>query len=198
MYDTTINEIRIILKIFKNFSNKYNSNNLAKEIGLSAMGALKILRKLYEQNLLKIEEIGKAKIYSINFKNEYVKQYISFLLRKEAEESKGKIKRWIVELRKLDKSADIGLLFGSVLKSDKYNDVDMLAVLKQSQLKEFNKKVEELNKINVKRIHLIKQSIQDLKDNLIKKDKVILNAVKQGIVLFGYEKFVEVVESVSL
>ncbi len=197
MYKLTANEMKIILRIFKDFNSKYNANNLAKEFKLSSMGVLKIVKRLHKQNLLKFEVVGKAKIYSINFKNDYVKKYLVFLLSKEAEESIGKIKRWIVELRKLENSAEIGVLFGSVLKSNKFDDIDMLAVLKQSQVKDFNKLVEEINQLSVKKVHPVKQSVQDLKNNLLKKDKIILNAVKEGIVLFGYEKFVEVIESVS-
>jgi len=197
MIELTKNEMQAMLRLFKDFSANYNSNNLAKEIGLSAMGALKILRRLHEQNLLKVEEIGKAKIYSINFDNEYAKQYVSFLLRKEAEESTGRVKRWIDELRKLKDTATICIVAGSVLKTEKYNDVDALAVMKPQQLKKFNKRTSEMNKINIKRIHPIKQSIEDLKNNLAKKDKVILDMVKTGIVLFGYDEFVGVVAGAS-
>ena len=198
MNDLTANEMKIILRIFKDFNTKYNANSLAKEFGLSAMGVLKILKKLHKQNLLKVEVIGKARIYSINFKNDYAKGYLAFLLMKETEESIGRIKRWVVELRKLEKSAEICVLFGSMLKLDKYSDVDLLAALKQSQIKDFNKIIGEINQLNVKKVHPIKQSFQDLRANLLKKDKVVLNAVKESIVLFGYEKFVEVVENVSL
>jgi len=197
MNDLTVNEVHVALMIFKDFSVKYNANNLSKKLGLSAMGTLKILKKLQVQNLLKSEEIGKSRIYSINFENDYTKQYISFLLRKEAEESDPRIKRWIVELRKLDDVSGIGLLFGSVIRSDKYNDIDFLAVLKQAQINEFNEKLDELNKLNVKRIHSVKQSVQDIKDNLARKDKVLVDAVRLAIVVFGYEKYIEVIESVS-
>ena len=198
MNDLTANEMKVMLRIFKDFNSKCNANSLSKELGLSAMGVLKILKKLHNQNLLKVEVVGKARIYSINFRNDYAKEYLVFLLRKEAEESAGKVKRWVVELRKLEGSAEIGVLFGSVIKSDKFSDVDLLAVLKQTQLKGFNKIIEGINQLAVKKVHPVRQSVQDFRNNLLKKDKVLLSAVKEGIVLFGYEKFVEVVESVSL
>ncbi len=197
MNDLTANEMKVILRIFKDFNTKCNANTLAKVLGLSAMGVLKILKKMHAQNLLKVEMVGRARIYSVNFGNDYAKGYIAFLLRKEAEESAGIVKRWVVELRSLEKSAEICVLFGSVLKSGNYNDVDLLAVLKQQKVKDFNKAVEEISQLNVKKIHPVKQSVQDLRNNLLKKDDVVLNAVKEGIVLFGYEKFVEAVESAS-
>jgi DNA-binding Lrp family transcriptional regulator len=191
------NEMIVLLKIFKDFNSYHNANKLSKEMGLSAMGALKILKNLEKQNLIKYEMVGKAKIYKINFNNNYAKEYVAFLLRKEAEDSKPRIKRWVAELRKLEPYSQIGMVFGSVLKSDQHNDVDLLAVLKQLQVKEFNKKIDELNQINVKRIHPVKQTLQDLKNNLVKKDKIVLSAIRDCIVLFGYDKIVEVVESVS-
>jgi len=197
MNNLSTNEIKILLKIFKDFNSYHNANNLSKELGLSAMGALKIVKNLEKQGLIQYDLIGKAKMYHVNLKNDYARQYISFLLRKEAEESKSRIKRWVVELKKLKSVSNIGILFGSVIRSDQYNDIDVLVVLKQSQIKEFNKLVEELNQINVKRIHTVKQSIHDLKDNLVNKDKVVLNVLRNGIILFGYDKLVEVIEGVS-
>ncbi len=197
MNGLSINEMNILLKIFKDFNNYYNANNLSKFFGLSSMGVLKILNNLEKQGLVVYDLIGKAKIYRINFKKEYTRQYISFLLRKEAEESNPKIKRWLIELRKLESLAKIGILFGSLLKNNQYNDVDVLSILKQSQINGFNKKIKELNQINVKRIHPIKQSIKDLKDNLAGKDKIIISALREGVVLFGYNKIVEVVGSVT-
>ncbi len=191
------NEMNVLLKIFKDFNSHHNANKLSKEMGLSAMGALKILKNLEKQNLIKYEMVGKAKIYKLNFSNNYAKEYVAFLLRKEAEDSKSRIKRWVAELRKLEPYSSIGIVFGSVLKSDQHNDVDLLAVLKQSEVQEFNKKVDELNQINVKRIHPVKQTLQDLKNNLAKTDKIVLSAIREGVVLFGFDKIVEVIESVS-
>jgi len=125
------NEMKVLLKIFKDFGSHHNANKLSKEMGLSAMGVLKILKNLEKQNLINYEMIGKAKIYKINFQNSYAKEYLSFLLRKEAEDSKPRIKRWVIELRKLEQYSSVGVVFGSVLKSDQHKDVDLLSVLKQ-------------------------------------------------------------------
>lgn len=197
MENLTLNEMKIVLKIFKNFNKNYNANNLSKKIGITSMGTLKILNKLHHRNILNLDRIGNAKIYSINFDNPYTKQYIRFLLIKEAEESLSRVKRWVLELRKLKKYSDIGLLFGSVIDSNKYNDVDMLAVLEQNQLKEFNNQFDKLSNLTNKDIHLVKQSIKDIKTNFIKKDKVLLNILNKSIVLYGYDRLIGVVEYVS-
>ena len=47
-----------------------------------------------------------------------------------------------------------------------------------------------MNKINEKEIHAVYQSSKDLQENILKQDKVVLNAIK-GIVAFGEGKLIE-------
>jgi len=89
------------------------------------------------------------------------------------------------------------VLFGSVLQKDVFKDVDLLAVLPQTKLDELSKQVEELNKINVKRIHVVKQSLKDLRENLVKQDKIAVAALRSGVVVFGHEALFEVMVSVA-
>lgn len=196
MKDITKNEIKVLLTLFKDVDLDYNANNLSKKLGLTPMGTLKILKKLEKQQILKSKQLGKAVFYKPNL-NDYTKAQIRFLLQKEAEESLPGIKRWVKELRKFQETADIGILFGSVLKREKFDDVDLLLVLKKSQNREVNQLVKEINKVNIKGIHLIKQTKNDLKSNLKKKDKVVLSILRNGIILFGYKEITEVVEDVT-
>jgi transcription elongation GreA/GreB family factor len=57
--------------------------------------------------------------------------------------------------------------------------------------------VGELNKVNAKKIHAVKQARKDLVENLIKRDKVVANALKSGVVVFGQELLVEVMKDVA-
>ena len=196
MQTITKNEMKAILIIFKDIDSHYNANNLSKKIGISSMGTLKILKRLEIQNILKSTTFGKAVFYKVNLGNDYARNYIEFLLKKEAEDVAPRIKRWVRELRKV-RDAKIGILFGSVLTEEKFNDVDLLVVLEQSQNRRFNKSIDEMNKINIKKIHPVKQTKDDLKLNLRKKDEVVLSIIKNGIVLFGYDEIVEVIRDVA-
>ena len=151
-----------------------------------------------KQKLLKAKQMGKAVFYKPDLNSNYTKTFLKFLLQKKAEETKSRVKRWVKELRKLQNNAEIGILFGSVLEKEKYNDVDLLIVLKQSQNSKINILINKINRINIKRIHVIKQTKEDIKQNLKKGDKVVLNAIKNGIVLFGYEKIIGVIQDVTL
>ena len=74
MNDITNNEMLFVLSIFKSPEKEYNANNMAKHLGISPMGALKIAKRLEEENILKSRQIGKARIYKINMKNNYAKE----------------------------------------------------------------------------------------------------------------------------
>lgn len=193
MKDITSSEIRLVLKILKNPENNYNANNISKELGMSSMGALKIAKNLEKEGVLVSRQIGKGIFYSINFKNSYVRNFLLFILKRESEYSSPYIKRWISEIKKI-KNSSLAILFGSVLtKNEKAEDIDVLLISSQKKFNELKKEIEQLNKINDKKIHPIFQSKQDIIDNIKKQDKVILNTIK-GIVVFGEEVLLEIVE----
>lgn len=186
----TNNEMGFILRLLKS-KREYNANSIAKELKISAMGALKIAKKLEKENIISSKQMGKAKFYKLNF-NEYTKQYLRFLLKREAEQSQSYIKRWINELKKI-KNADIIILFGSILKKLKSaKDIDVLLVTDKRRIKNLKKEINDINMINIKKIHPIYQNFNDLRKNL-KEDEIILNAV-EGIIVIGEEKFVKLFE----
>ena len=186
----TKNEMHTILSIVKSPEMMYNANNLAKVLEITSMGTLKILKKLEQELILKSKQIGKARIYRINLDDDYSKNYINLLLSREALHSSPQIKRWASELKKI-KHADLIILFGSVLDKKEPNDIDVLFVTEQKNFKKLKDEIKELNQINVKNVHPVYQSKEDLILNIKEKDKVILNAIK-GIFIKGENNFLEV------
>ncbi len=192
MKDITNNEMQFVLNILKSPEIEYNANSIAKVIGISPMGALKIARRLENENILISKELGKAKFYSLNINNEYVRQYLKFLLKREAEQPPNYIKVWIKEIKKI-KSADSAILFGSILRKKESNDIDVLLITAQKRFPKIKKEVEDINLINIKKLHPLYQSKEDLKKNIKKKSKALLNAIK-GIVVFGEDKIISLLE----
>ncbi len=193
MGDITNNEMFFVLNILKSPEVEYNANSMAKQIGISSMGALKIARKLEKENILISRELGKARFYKLNIENDYVRQYVIFLLKREAEQSSSYIKMWINEAKKI-KNADAAILFGSVLKRQKEaEDIDLLLITDKKKFQRLRKEIEDINLINLKKLHPIYQSKQDLKKNIKEEDKVILNAIK-GIVIFGEDKIMDLIK----
>ncbi|MFA4820306.1 MAG: nucleotidyltransferase domain-containing protein [Candidatus Aenigmatarchaeota archaeon] len=184
------NEMTIVLKIFKTPEREFNANSISKEIGITPMGALKILKRLEKDGILTSKAAGRATFYTFNFSSVYAKDYVKFALRSETEHAQPYVKRWVNEIRKL-KNADMAILFGSVLrKGNDANDVDVLALTNQNKLEKLKEEIAELNKIGEKHIHAIYQSPKDLRSNIKKQDKVVLNTLK-GIAAFGEDKLIE-------
>ena len=192
MKDITNNEMRFVLVIFKNPEKEYNTSNIAEILGISPMGALKIARRLEKENIIKSREIGKARVYQLNLQDAYVRQYLKFLLKREAEQSPAYIKMWVNELRKI-KNADAAVLFGSILRSKEARDIDVLLITSQKRFSKLKKEVENINLINIKKLHPIYQSEKDIKTNINNGDKALLNAIK-GIVIFGEDKLIDLLK----
>ena len=193
MRNITNNEMLFVLSILKNPEAEYNANNIAKQIGISRMGALKIAKKLEKENVLLSRKLGNARFYKLNFESDYVKQYIIFLLKREVEQSPDYIKVWINEVKKI-KNADSAILFGSVLAKEKEaKDIDILLITNKKKFSRLKKEIENINLINIKKLHPIYQSKEDFKKNIKEGDKVVLNSIK-GVVIFGEDKIINLIE----
>ena len=193
MDDITKNEMDFVLTIFKSPEMQYNANSMAKKLGISRMGALKIAKRLEAENIVSSKEFGKATFYRINLESDYVRQYVKFLLKREAERANSYVRVWIDDIRKI-KSADAAILFGSVLRKFKdAGDIDVLLILNIKNYKKIEKEVKELNELNSKKIHTLYQKREDFLANIEKGDKPLLNAVK-GIYAFGEDTFMELMK----
>lgn len=187
------NEMLLVLSILKSPEIEYSSNSIAKLIGISSMGALKIAKRLEREGIIIFKQIGKSKILKINYNNEYAKQYLNLVLRKEVECSNSYLKRWINEVKKV-KNAEALVLYGSLLKKyDDAKDIDILFIIKKNNFSKLKKEIDEINLLNVKKIHPLYQTKEDLIKNIKKEDKVILNALK-GIIINGQELIIDILK----
>jgi len=194
MTATTELEKEAVLKLFKDFTVEYNPNTLSKEIKKTREGAFKVLKALEADTILKGKTMGKARFYSIDYDNEYAMKNVETLLMEEAKP----YQRWKEEFKEFFPYVHVIVLFGSFVNNPKSaHDMDLLFIFEKKNSENVNKVVKEKNQILVKRIHPIKQTPEDFKENLIAKDKVLLNAVKEGIVFYGYGKYVEMIKNVA-
>ncbi len=190
MRNITDNEMLFVLTIFKTPELEYNANSIAHHIGISSMGALKIAKKLEKEDVIISDEKGKAKFFRFNFSNDYARQYLKFLLMREAEGSHHYVKVWISEIKKI-KNADAAIMFGSVLKKhQEAKDIDIMIITNQKRFSKVKAEIDGINKINIKKIHPLYQTKEDFARNIRKKDKVLLNALK-GIIVFGEEVIID-------
>lgn len=194
MISLTQKERESLLILFKDFSSFYNANSISKVLKISHVGAQKILKRLKKENLLADKKIGKSIIYRLNLEDSYARQLISFLLADEA----NNFKRWKEEFQELFKGNRIVMMFGSSIKNySQSKDIDVMVVIENKEVKEVNGILRKKEEILPKRIHSIKLTHQDLLENLKKRDKVVTDIVKNAIVLYGQDRYVEILKNVT-
>jgi len=187
-------DIEILLLLFKDSFVDYNANSITKKIKITPAGAFKAMKRLEKRKLIKGKKMGKAVFYKLNLSDYYVFRTMETLLINEARE---KASRWLDEFKELFNYVDIVIIFGSVVRNlKKANDIDLFVVFRKGKEDAVNNVIKGRRLISTRPIHVIKQTSKDLNRNLKKKDKVILNIIKSGYVLCGYEKLLEVIKNV--
>ncbi|MFH1072725.1 MAG: nucleotidyltransferase domain-containing protein [Nanoarchaeota archaeon] len=186
-------EKKILLLLCKDFTSKYNARTISGKVNMTPRGALKALKNLEKQNFVAGKPFGKAIHYTISY-TYFTKKTIELLLLEEAE---FQYKRWLEEFKDF-KEAEIIVLFGSVARKQReYQDVDLLLVVQKRNYPALRKRIEEKNSILLKKIHPVFQTITDLKNNIRKKDEVVLHTVQEGISLKGQYDLIEVIADVT-
>lgn len=184
-------EQEILKLIFKDFLTLYNSRNISKIVNISHAGAFKILKKLEKRGLVKAKKIGKAIIYSINKENPLALKEVEIYLLIESQD----YNRWYEEFKDLKEKAAFVVLFGSVLKNEKdARDIDLLIVAEKGRLKDIKKILGKRQSLLNKKIHQILQTPEDFRNDIEKKNKILIEIIKTGIVLFGQDKFVSMLK----
>ncbi len=187
-------EKEALLILFKDFSSYYNANSLSKLLGISRIGTMKLLKKFKKNNILKDRKIGKSTVYKLNLEDDYVRNMISFLLADEA----NNFKRWKDEFKGFFKGERIVMLYGSTIKNyEKARDIDIMIVMEKREYKEVAKVIEERQKFLSKKIHSIELIPNDLLKNLQEKQKAVIDIVKNAIILYGQNKYVEIIQNVT-
>lgn len=188
-------EKKIVLRLFKDFTVDYNSSSIAKILNKTRVGTFKALNGLEEDLIVKGRTLGKARFYRINLEDEYARKNVETLLMEEAKNHT----RWEDELKELFGLTHIIILFGSIIRNEeKANDIDILLVFDEKNNNKINQIIKEKNQLLIKKLHPIKQTKSDLRKNIIKRDKVVIDAIRNGIVLHGYEKIIGVIKDVAI
>ncbi|MBI5065456.1 nucleotidyltransferase domain-containing protein [Candidatus Woesearchaeota archaeon] len=194
MVSLTQKERESMLVLFKDFSSFYNANSMSKLLKMTSVGVQKMFKRLLDANLLISKRIGKSIIYKVNLNDNYVRQLMSFLLADEA----NNFRRWKEEFEGLFKKDRIVLMYGSSIKNyAQASDIDVMIILRKGEVEEVNKFIKEKKEILPKTLHSIKMTYRDLLENLKKKDKVMIDIIKNAIVLHGHDLYVEVIKNVT-
>ena len=194
MASLTEKESEVLLKLFKDFSQDYNANSISKQVNITPRGALKMLKNMEKEKLIIGRKLGKAVFYKPNLTDIYATKIIETLLIRE---TRDKAARWFREFEDVFKYTEIVIVFGSTIKNTaNANDIDILFVFKKKNYKEVSAFINEKNKVLLKKIHSIPQTMKDIRENL-KKNEAIKDAIRTGYVLHGFDKLVGVIKDVT-
>ena len=188
----------VLLHLLKDFYSTHTISLLAKELGLSRVGIWKILKKFESSKYVLLKNVGTGKtsafIITLNWENPLVEKLLSLYLTEEAL----KQKRWQVNFIDLERVTNFVILYGSILPSPQQaNDIDILGIASKKNLVKIHTVLEKAQKTQSKQIHNIILAPAGLKDELRKPNIAFVNAIKEGVVLFGQDKFVAFVRELK-
>ena len=190
MIELTKKEQEALLIIYKSLANFYNANSLSKELEITQVGAMKLLKRFEKNNILLSKKIGKSIIYKINIEEEFAQKLIAFALINES----GKHQRWKDEFKALQKKGRILLFYGSASRNySDAKDIDIFIVIDKKDFNEASKELEKIQKILPKKLHAIKATKEDLIKNIKENNKSMIEILKTAIVLYGYDDYMEAV-----
>lgn len=184
-------KIKILRALFK-VNVPLTGRKVALLSGLNHRTCLLSLRELSREGFISIRSAGKAKLYTLNLENTYLKNSISKIFQDEKNLISNLFKRIKIKLK--GKISTL-ILFGSIVegKEQPDSDIDICIVVKSLLEK---RKIEKIIKNETDRI--MKEYGNDLscyyitKNNFIKKykrkDKLISEIAKRGKIIGG-ERF---------
>ena len=196
--ETTKPHIKILKILLKDFTIKLTITFLAKEIGMSRVGIWKILKKLEVEKLIILSPIGTGKtstyIISLNWENPLVEKTLSLALTEDALKNQ----RWLSNFGDLEDKVDFLLIYGSIIHSPKEaNDIDVLGITSKNKFLEIEESIKKIQKTQIKKIHALNFTPVEFKGELEKPNKAFIDAIKRGIILFGQEKFIKFIKSIT-
>ena len=189
-----------ILKILlKQFTFKWTITSLGEETNLSRVGIWKALKKLESEKLISLFPIGKGKtstfIISLNWDNPLLEKHLSLILTEEALKNK----RWIKNFETLENMVNFLILYGSILySSGEANDIDLVGVVSsEDNFSKIEEALQKIQKTQYKKIHLENFTKKEFEKEIKKPNKIFIDAIKRGIVLFGQEEFIKFVKDLK-
>lgn len=186
-------EILIAKHIFKHYKDRYNARQLARVLKINHAHANKLCNLLADKKLLVKEEIGNAVYFSYDYKNELAIKFMEYVLSMEEKDSPKWLAVLLHCLEKFKPYIQLGLVFGSSIKTKDFHDIDVLLVYDACKSKEIVAVKEEIRKSQLveQPIRYVDMSEKDILKN--KEDKIFYNIISDSLVFHNPKKYAEVV-----
>jgi predicted nucleotidyltransferase len=187
-----INDIKLeIISLYRNnYLNQFHVREMAKLIGRSHVGLLLYLKKFKKDKILLSKQVGKSKVYSINFNNNQARDFLSLGEKKKSLELLDKeffIKKIYDEFNNLNGCL---IIFGSYASGNntKESDIDLLHIGEAKDID--SKKMKEFGKTYGKEIHLISMDLKRFREQLSKQGSLMKEVIKNHIILYNQDIFI--------
>jgi len=170
-------------------------NQVARLCELAPNGAYKILKKFEGEGVLKSISIANIKSYALAFDNPKTRRVAELALSPKTFD--GRIRHRAEDFESLKQAALACVLFGSYVAYEAApNDLDVLFVLDRKDYKKYSKLIKEVREVCPVKIHDVIQTKEDLGVNIKKQQAMLVSAIRNGVVVWGEDVLVRVVEDV--
>ncbi len=192
----TLNERKVLRLLATTIGKSASMNDIGKQCGITSGGAHKILTKLDREGVIKATFIGNLKVYKLDFEHEKTASVLELAFIQDSFE--GRVKMRVNDLQNMKQVTKAGVLFGSYITTKKEpSDLDVLFVLERKNFEEYKKILNRIQDIVPIKIQDVVQTEEDLRQNLKKNDAIITAALRDGIVLWGFDMLVQVIKNAS-
>ena len=186
-------EIQIAKYLFKHYKDKYNPRQLARILNINHAHTNKLCNLLADKKLLIKENIGNSIFFSYEYDNKLAIKFMEYMLSLEEKE----FPKWLSvlshNLKKFKDYIEMGLVFGSSIKTRDFNDIDVLLMYNAEKSKDIKKIKDEIRKSELveKPIRYVDITEKDILLN--KEDTIFYNMLSENLVFHNPEKYAEVV-----
>lgn len=167
MLSLSDNEFSVISFLVRNFTEKLTIRNIAHRLKFSPAGVFNILKKLEKQNIVVGEKLGTGLFYSINFQNQIAEHLAEIVLLYSEEKSEFDIEKIKQARAAIIDKKNLLLIVDSVTIVD----------------------------VAIPNVNVMSKTEDEVVDLLRKKDSQMLQLLKNGIVLFGEDKIVQIIKN---
>jgi len=194
-----LNLIKIVEFLFRNIPNRFNVNQISRELKISVGSAYKILKSLEKKGVLISQKIGNGIYYVLNLDNKEAENITELVLMESRSESLSKnsyASIYAKDLKDAEKLSKAVIFFGSILETKNANDIDVLFIIDKGRSKAVEDFCMKLSNLRPKRVNPLLMTMADFKENIKKQDKVITDILKKGVILFGEDAVINILRGV--
>jgi len=194
-----LNLTKIVEFLFRNTPNRFNVNQISRELKISVGSAYKILKSLEKKSVLVSQKIGNGIYYVLNLDNKEAENITELVLMESRNKSLSKNSHasiYAKDFKDGEKLSRAIILFGSILESKDAKDIDALFIIDKGKSKAVEDFCMKLSNLRPKRVNPLLMTMADFKENIKKQDKVIVDILKKGVILFGEDAVINILRGV--